>query len=64
MKRLKFDRYETTASGDVYFCIGKPEEKDIEGVKYIQVTPDFQRAAWIRADSVKKNGTEFHEVHV
>lgn len=63
-KKMKFDKYITIATGDEYFCLGKPEEKDIDGVKYFQVTPDFHRAAWIRADALKKNGNITYEMNV
>lgn len=56
MKQVTVDRFETIASGDVYYCYGEPVTKQIDGVTYIGVTPDFHRLVYIRQDSVKKNG--------
>lgn len=62
-KMLEFDRYEAIATGDVYYCYGVPEEKDIDGVKFINVTPDFHRTVFIRKEALKKNGKEKHVIY-
>jgi len=32
-------------------------EQLIDGVKFVEVTPDFKRAMMVRADSLRPNGT-------
>ena len=55
MRKLKFNRYVTTASNDVYFALANdPQKKPIDGIEYIEVTSDFKRSVFIKADSLKK----------
>lgn len=55
---MKFCKYETIGSGDIYYTTEDPILKEIEGIKYIEVTPDFHRAVFVRFDMLKYIGSE------
>ena len=58
MKTVKFTKYQSIYDQDVilygldFGCI----EKMIDGVRFIEVTSDFDRVQMVRADSLKSIG--------
>jgi len=56
MNKVKFTKWVTLANGEVFYSLPVPNEKEIDGVKFIEVTPDFNRVLYVKADSVKKVG--------
>lgn len=55
MRKLKFNRYATIHTNDMYYALAvDPQKKLIEGIEYTEVTPDFKRFHFIRSDSLKK----------
>lgn len=55
MKKLKFNKFVTIATGDEYYALAAdPQKKNIDGIEYLEVTPDFKRFHFIRVDSLKK----------
>jgi hypothetical protein len=61
-KTIELTKYATIANGEIYYGYGNSEEKEIDGIKYIQVTPDFNRAVFIRRDTIRKAGTHTIDV--
>lgn len=53
----KFIKWESIVSGDLYYSLVDPIIKDIDGEKFMEVTPDFKHLALIKQDSVRKSGT-------
>lgn len=53
-----FHKYETIGTGDVYYTASDPITKEIDGVKYIEATPDFHRVALVRFDMLRYIGNE------
>jgi|GEM_PF-4408907 len=58
-----FHKYETIGSGDIYYTTNDPVFKEIEGVRYVEATPDFHRVNFVRFDMLKYVGREDRAVH-
>jgi hypothetical protein len=58
VKETVFHKYETVGSGDTYYTTSEPVFKEIDGIKYIEATPDFHRVAFIRFDMLRYMGNE------
>jgi hypothetical protein len=59
MANYKFNVYQSIYDQDitVYGLTEGGIEKTTDGVKFIEVTPDFERVSFVRADSLKVIGT-------
>ena len=55
--KARLIKWECQATGDIFFSEDPPQTKDIEQERFIEVTTDFKRAHYIKADSVKKIGS-------
>jgi hypothetical protein len=57
-KSYRFLKYQNILDNDsvLYGLERDGWEKTIDGVKFIEVTPDFERALFVRADSLKSVG--------
>lgn len=54
--KLELTKLSTIMNGEVFYSLPEPTEKIIDSVKYIEVTPDFKRFRFMRADTLKKVG--------
>lgn len=56
--KYKFLKYQSLFDDtvNVYALENDAVEKFIDGVKFIEVTPDFKTAQFVRADSLKQIG--------
>jgi hypothetical protein len=59
-KKITLTRYESIITGDIYYGFREKDAmiKEIEDVKYIEVTPSIVKPEqmWVKLDSLKVNG--------
>jgi hypothetical protein len=62
-KQYKFIKFANVMDNDsvVYALEHDGVEKQIDGAKFIEVTPDFERVSMVRADSLKPIGFTIRE---
>ena len=63
MQNYKFIKYNNIYDNDLFFYGLERDgiEKVIDGIKFIEVTPDFERVQIVRADSLKPVGIEMRQ---
>lgn len=61
--QYKFIKYSNILDNDsiVYGLATEGVEKQIDGIKFFEVTPDFKRVSMVRADSLKPIGFAIRE---